>query len=268
MFSRVSRYRPLPDAAVPDARRARLMESRALRLLPDTPGTFQHVLQQGERLDHLAHRYYEQPREWWRIVDANPAFLSPRALVGAEPRATVRIPVAWTGPYAPWGPLLRALGRMPGVECVRAGTEDEPEPTEEVVEGAAAFDLDPALAAALDDSVAAQALHPDLAAALGAEGAGFTVPVRVEQVSPAEWRVHDPATRRVLTFVLFADEDLLRVYDSGWSYEWVVEAVYDTLTRTAEELAQRAEAMGFDAGAPANVGRTGKRVVVPPRTAV
>jgi hypothetical protein len=268
MFSRVSRYRPLPDAAVPDARRARLMESRALRLLPDTPGTFLHVLQQGERLDHLAHKYYEQPREWWRIVDANPAFLSPRALMGAEPRATVRIPVAWTGPYAPWSVLLRALLQMPGVECARAGTEDQPEPVEEVGEGPAAFDLDPALRAALDDSAAAQALHPDLATALGAEGAGFSGEVRVEKVSVVEWRVHDPATRRVLAFVFFPDEDLLRAYDARWSHAWVVEAVYDTLTRTAEELAQRAEALGFDAGAPGQVGRTGKRVVIPPRTAV
>jgi len=35
----------------------------------------EHVIAAGDRLDLLARHYYNDDRLWWRIVDANPAFL-------------------------------------------------------------------------------------------------------------------------------------------------------------------------------------------------
>jgi len=35
-------------------------------------GVLEHVVQEGDRLDLLAHHYYSDPRLWWRILDANP----------------------------------------------------------------------------------------------------------------------------------------------------------------------------------------------------
>lgn len=35
-------------------------------------GVIEHVLRDGDRLDHLARRYFNNDRLWWRIVDANP----------------------------------------------------------------------------------------------------------------------------------------------------------------------------------------------------
>ena len=32
----------------------------------------EHVVREGDRLDLLAGRYYNDPRLWWRILDANP----------------------------------------------------------------------------------------------------------------------------------------------------------------------------------------------------
>ncbi|MDR4518612.1 MAG: hypothetical protein MRK00_14680 [Nitrosomonas sp.] len=38
-------------------------------------GMIEHEIQAGNRLDQLARHYYNDDRQWWRIVDANPEFL-------------------------------------------------------------------------------------------------------------------------------------------------------------------------------------------------
>ncbi len=38
-------------------------------------GIVEHRVTEGERLDELAKHYYNEPRLWWRIVDANPEIL-------------------------------------------------------------------------------------------------------------------------------------------------------------------------------------------------
>ena len=83
MFSKISRYRKLPDVVTIDVQGRRL-ESKSLRLLPEVTGIFLHTVESGDRLDHLAYKYYKQPRKWWRICDANPEFPSPQALLGKE----------------------------------------------------------------------------------------------------------------------------------------------------------------------------------------
>ena len=87
-------------------------------------GTFQHPVSRGDRLDQLAYTYYGQPLQWWHIADANPAFLSPLALLGA--RAGDHHPASRdrTASGTPsWADLLRGLSAMAGVEHV--GIEDE-----------------------------------------------------------------------------------------------------------------------------------------------
>jgi hypothetical protein len=111
-----SRYRDVPLVVVPDAQ-GRLLASRDLRLLPDVTGTFTHTVVQGDRLDRLATAYYRQPLVWWHICDANPDVLSPLALVGAEPVATLTFPVTISG-VPDWADLLAALADAPGVEDV------------------------------------------------------------------------------------------------------------------------------------------------------
>ena len=110
MFSKLSRYRKLPEEVAVDVRGRRL-RSKALRPAPPAEARFVHRLEEGERLDHLAYKYYHQPREWWRICDANPEPLSPWDLVEAGPRTTARIEInrAGTDPRLP--ALLVALRR-------------------------------------------------------------------------------------------------------------------------------------------------------------
>jgi len=121
MFSKISRYRALPDVVTVDARGASA-ESKALRPLPNVTGTFLHTLEEGERLDHLAYKYYRQPTQWWRICDADPDIASPRALLGNEPVVTYRFPLGIAGASGrpPWSELLRRVGDLVGVEDVTA----------------------------------------------------------------------------------------------------------------------------------------------------
>ena len=94
MFSRISRYQKLPDMVTTDSQ-GRTLPSKTVRLLPQVLGTFRHTVEEVDRLDHLAFKYYQQPQKWWRIVDANPEFLSPQALLGKEPIVTDRFPLTF-----------------------------------------------------------------------------------------------------------------------------------------------------------------------------
>jgi hypothetical protein len=123
VFSRISRYRKLPDVVLPDVRGG-AVASKALRLLPDdVPGTFRHTVAEGERLDHLAFRYYRQPRKWWRICDANPAFLSPLDLLGTGPFRTARFPLSVAAGSPPWAAASSGLAAHAGVEQFRFADE-------------------------------------------------------------------------------------------------------------------------------------------------
>ena len=122
MFSRISRYRTLPDVVTTDAE-GRTLASKTLRPVSQAPGTFRHTVEEADRLDHLAHKYYQQPLKWWRISDANPEFLSPQALLGKEPVVTDRFPVTFDGAQPPWPALLEHLTQRIGVEEVKVVEE-------------------------------------------------------------------------------------------------------------------------------------------------
>ena len=115
MFTKQSRYRLVPDIAVPDAR-GRVLAAKDIRPLPDVPGTFQHTVDSSDRLDQLAYSFYGNPLQYWHICDANPQFLSPLALLGAEPVTTTVFPVAVAAGDPPWAVALTALLATVGVE--------------------------------------------------------------------------------------------------------------------------------------------------------
>ena len=116
MFSKISRYRKLPNVVAPDAE-GRQLPSRELRLLPTVTGTYLHTVTAGDRLDQLANQYYSQPLQWWNIADANPAFLSPLALLAQDAVTTTRFSVSISG-TPPWSKLCAALQAIVGVENV------------------------------------------------------------------------------------------------------------------------------------------------------
>jgi hypothetical protein len=117
MFSKLSRYRKVPDVVAPDAR-GRTLAAKDIRPLPEVTGTFAHTVDAGDRLDQLAATYYGQPLQYWHICDANPGFLSPLAMLDKEPVVTTRFPVTAPAAGPPWAAVLDALSAIVGVEDV------------------------------------------------------------------------------------------------------------------------------------------------------
>jgi hypothetical protein len=134
MFSRISRYRTLPDIVTTDAK-GRTLVSKTLRPVAQAPGTFRHTVEDADRLDHLAYKYYQQPIKWWRINDANPEFLSPLALLGKEPVVTDRFPVALEAARAPWAALVQNLAKQVGVEEVKVVEDIHLAPNAQIIGG-------------------------------------------------------------------------------------------------------------------------------------
>jgi hypothetical protein len=134
MFSKHSRYRRLPDVVTTDAQ-GRTAAAKALRLPPQVESVFRHTIEAADRLDHLAFKYYQQPHKWWRISDANPAFLSPQALLGHEPIVTYRFPLRLNGDDAasPLSTLVRELLGRVGVEDVKIEETVQAERLEQAV---------------------------------------------------------------------------------------------------------------------------------------
>ena len=126
MFPKISRYYKLPNEVTVDAS-GRSLQAKPIRLLPDAGGQFEHTLEANDRLDHLAFKYYKQPRKWWRICDANPEFMSPLALLGKEPIVTVRFPLTLLDPTSPppWAALRQTLTDIIGVLDVQIIEEVE-----------------------------------------------------------------------------------------------------------------------------------------------
>ena len=136
MFSKLSRYRRLPDVVTTDAK-GRALRSKSVRLLPQVSGDFVHMVEEIDRLDHLAYKYYQQPRKWWRICDANPAFTSPQALLGGEPLVPARFPLNLDdreGQF-PWADLLGRLSAQVGVENLQVVEEVQLVPEEQTIGG-------------------------------------------------------------------------------------------------------------------------------------
>lgn len=70
MFFKGSRYAKVPELTytTPDGRE---IKYKGQRFTPETTAQAGHLVHQGERLDHIAQRYYRDPERFWRIADAN-----------------------------------------------------------------------------------------------------------------------------------------------------------------------------------------------------
>ena len=80
MFFKGSRYKDMPEISATDAK-GQTARSKTLRWIPETPGKFQHTVNQTDRLDLLAYKYYGDPKKWWLFCDANPEFAMPIELL-------------------------------------------------------------------------------------------------------------------------------------------------------------------------------------------
>lgn len=90
MFFKGSRYANVEEHEITD-RRGQVIRYKKIRFIPVTDARRGHVVSQGERLDHIAQRFFQDPERFWRIGDANLA-MWPNDLV-AEAGRTILIPL-------------------------------------------------------------------------------------------------------------------------------------------------------------------------------
>jgi hypothetical protein len=89
MFFKGSRYEDVDGHEIQDGQ-GRAIRYKKIRFISETEARMGHILGQGERLDHIAYNYYQDPERFWRICDANRA-MWPDELV-AEAGEAVLIP--------------------------------------------------------------------------------------------------------------------------------------------------------------------------------
>ncbi len=70
MFFKGSRYEKVGDGEITDAK-GQVIRYKKIRFIPKSGGQRVHIVNQGERLDHIAHKHYRDPERFWRICDAN-----------------------------------------------------------------------------------------------------------------------------------------------------------------------------------------------------
>ena len=89
MFFEGSRYADVGEHTITDAR-GRTLRYKKVRVIGPASVRWRHVVSQGERLDHVAQRYYRDPERFWRICDLNDVLWPGEAT--AEPGVLLGIP--------------------------------------------------------------------------------------------------------------------------------------------------------------------------------
>lgn len=82
MFDKKSRYVDLTTCKVTD-HRGRTVAVVSVPEAPEEVSIGLHIMQQGQRLDHLAQKYLDDPAGFWRICELSDVML-PEALTEAQ----------------------------------------------------------------------------------------------------------------------------------------------------------------------------------------
>ena len=89
MFFKGSRYEKIPEQTLTDAN-GRTIRYKKVRFITVPSARAAYRIQQGDRPDLLAHRFYQDPERFWRLCDANRVMWPPDLV--AEIGALILIP--------------------------------------------------------------------------------------------------------------------------------------------------------------------------------
>jgi len=111
MFTKGSRYRNLPQSSALTAD-GESLPGVDLRAISPRPGTFLHTVQDSDRLDLLAYKYYNDSTMWWQICDANPSLAFPTDLVDLSPVGQQQMQLSYPDSETRYRALLDNLGAI------------------------------------------------------------------------------------------------------------------------------------------------------------
>lgn len=264
MFFRTSRYFKLSELFTDDAR-GRMANGKVLRRLPTVSGRFQHIVDGSDRLDNLAYKYYKKPSQWWRFCDANPAFMSPRALIGKDARMSIAISIAWEGAQPPWYEMRNRLIDEPGIEKVRLGNSDDNMPEQQMIDGSFMFAISATLSADIESTLLTQQLAPALDTALQGGGLIMNTAIRMQAVENNQWLLTDQQS--AATYHLYLQGSDINVFEAIPLYSWLLRVEYNRQNIDLETIIQIVEQLhepGFILTLPTEIRRVGKPIVIPP----
>jgi hypothetical protein len=89
MFFKGSRYQNVATDRITNAA-GQVILFKKVRFIPETPAQTGVIVNQGERLDHIGQRVYQDPELFWRIADANFALWPPDLV--ATPGRLIKVP--------------------------------------------------------------------------------------------------------------------------------------------------------------------------------
>jgi len=264
MFFKNSRYYKLGNTAKLDANGV-VVETKQMRILPMVSGQFQHIIEDTDRLDSVAYKYYKKPGQWWHLCDANTEFMSPRALLGKEPVRQTNFEVQWDGLQAPWHHLRNALMLEVGVESVLFGSEQRAYPDEVVFDLSFLFSMDISLQPDIHESILLQQLGSNLDTQFQAHGHVLDSNIKITQLENNHWQLTELSTRVI--FNIRSEEGVLNVYSNAIRFNWLVSVVHNEININADQLKAKIETIdagGFSAFSPINICRVGKPIIIPP----
>jgi|SRR5215471_12793272 len=93
LFPPSSRYYGISTATItgPDGEVEIYLKRRFLPAIDGSVSLQQHLVTEGERLDHIAFSFLADPEQFWRIADANTEMNA--SMLAAEPGRVLRIPL-------------------------------------------------------------------------------------------------------------------------------------------------------------------------------
>ena len=142
MFAKNSRYYKLNDELHLDAK-GREVLCKSLRLTPSLAAETYHVVDESDRVDLIAFKYFKKSKKWWRVCDANADFFSPRQLLGKEPISVARFPLLGVEGLRqfPWAQLIDALNDIIGVQKLERYEQSRLQETQQNVGGGIVISL-------------------------------------------------------------------------------------------------------------------------------
>ena len=262
MFSKISRYNKLTDTVITDES-GQETASRSLRLLPEVAGVVEHTLEESDRLDHLSYKYYRQPRNWWRICDANAEFKSPRSLLGKDPLKTTNFTISLTAitATAAWHSLKTELSVLVGVQQILFGSQQQPIPVEQIIDGPFLFTLVSGMTTELDNSIYLQLLSTPLLTAISMAGFSISGDIRLEKINDNRWQLLDKGDNALYIFSLEGTD--INVFQGQLHYEWEMSIKHNEKNISSGELAGKINETEFTTIEPVQLSRAGKLIAIP-----
>jgi hypothetical protein len=160
--------------------------------------------------------------------------------------------------------LLAALRAPVGVSAVEPGEPDQRLPMLDVFDGAVLFDIPAVLNAEFGPSIFLQQLTAPLESALTAGGLTLSANSRVSQLAPTRWRIHDRASGLFFLIVEDTAAAVLQVMDTVTRHSWQLTVTYNERNLSAADIRDQIESLGFEADAPQELTRIGKKIAIPP----